>query len=125
MPCKRPGEKLDGAEGEVVLDFSSVRRIDPSCAASDGRVCRRCADGKAVKVVLRGVNIDVYKVLKLVKLASAIFIRELRYALRDNAKQEAVMQNHQQRDRLSWGDARFPVPGTGGHAAQHGLRRRA
>ena len=24
------GEKLDGAEGEVVLDFSSVRRIDPS-----------------------------------------------------------------------------------------------
>ena len=28
------------------------------------------ADEKAVKVVLRGVNIDIYKVLKLAKLAS-------------------------------------------------------
>jgi hypothetical protein len=28
----------------------------------------RIADEKAVKVVLRGVNVDVYKVLKLVKL---------------------------------------------------------
>jgi hypothetical protein len=28
----------------------------------------RVADEKAVKVALRGVNVDVYKVLKLVKL---------------------------------------------------------
>ena len=28
------------------------------------------ADDKAVKVVLRGVNVDIYKVLKLMKLAS-------------------------------------------------------
>jgi len=27
------------------------------------------ADEKAVKVVLRGVNVDIYKVLKLMKLA--------------------------------------------------------
>ena len=33
-------EKLDSAEGEVVLDFSSVRRIDPSALESDGKVSR-------------------------------------------------------------------------------------
>lgn len=58
---------LDRAQGEVVLDFSSVCRIDSGAlrALEDfGRV----ADEKAVKVALRGVNVDVYKVLKLVKL---------------------------------------------------------
>ena len=63
------GEKLDSVEGEAVLDFSSVRRIDPSAVrAMEGFADN--ADDKAVKVKLRGVNIDVYKVLKLVKLAS-------------------------------------------------------
>ncbi len=63
------GEKLDSVEGEVVLDFSSVRRVDPSAVrAMEGFA--DTADDKAVKVALRGVNVDVYKVLKLVKLAS-------------------------------------------------------
>lgn len=61
-------EKLDMAEGEVVLDFSSVRRIDPS-AVREMEKLAGVADDKAVKVGLRGVNIDIYKVLKLVKLA--------------------------------------------------------
>ena len=61
-------EKLDGAQGEVVLDFSSVRRIDPHAIRAMENLAGR-ADEKAVKVVLRGVNIDIYKVLKLVKLA--------------------------------------------------------
>jgi anti-anti-sigma regulatory factor len=62
-------EKLDGIEGEVVLDFLSVRRVD-------SRVLRAlegfagAADKKAVKVVLRSVNVDVYKVMKLMKLTS-------------------------------------------------------
>jgi anti-anti-sigma regulatory factor len=63
------GERLDSAEGEVVLDFSSVRRVD----ASEVRAIEEfanTADDKAVKPALRGVNVDVYKVLKLVKLAS-------------------------------------------------------
>ncbi|MGA1986404.1 MAG: STAS domain-containing protein [Candidatus Sulfotelmatobacter sp.] len=63
------GERLDSAEGEVVLDFSSVRRVD----ASEVRAIEEfanTADDKAVKLALRGVNVDVYKVLKLVKLAS-------------------------------------------------------
>jgi anti-anti-sigma regulatory factor len=63
------GETLDSAGGEVLLDFSSVRRIVPNVL----RVMEEfvgIADNKGVKVVLRGVNVDVYRVFKLVKLAS-------------------------------------------------------
>ena len=65
------GEKLDSAEGEVVVDFSSVRRIDSSAIRALEEFAD-AADDKAVKVVLRGVNVDVYKVLKLVKLGSRL-----------------------------------------------------
>jgi anti-anti-sigma regulatory factor len=63
------GETLDSAGGEVLLDLSSVRRIVPNAL----RVMEEfvgIADNKGVKVVLRGVNVDVYRVFKLVKLAS-------------------------------------------------------
>jgi anti-anti-sigma regulatory factor len=63
------GEKLDSTEGEVIVDFSSVRRIDPGTVRGIEEFAR-IADDKCVKVALRGVNVDVYKVLKLVKLAS-------------------------------------------------------
>jgi anti-anti-sigma regulatory factor len=62
-------EKLDSAEGEVVLDFSSVDRIDASALRGMEELAG-IADDKGVKVALRGVNVAVYKVLKLVKLAS-------------------------------------------------------
>ena len=62
-------ETLDGAQGDVVLDFSSVRRINPSGLRAMEKLAG-IADDKAVKVVLRGVNVDIYKVLKLVKLTS-------------------------------------------------------
>jgi len=60
-------ENLNGAEGEVLLDFSAVRRIGPSGlrAVED---FANAADAKAVKVSLCGVNVDVYKVLKLARL---------------------------------------------------------
>jgi anti-anti-sigma regulatory factor len=61
-------EQLDSADGELVLDFSSLRRIDPSVLRAIEELAGR-ADDKSVKVVLRGVNVDIYKVLKLVKLA--------------------------------------------------------
>ena len=63
------GETLGSAEGDLLLDFSSMRRIDSSVlrAMEEFAVI---ADGKGVKVVLRGVNVDVYRVFKLVKLAS-------------------------------------------------------
>jgi len=62
------GEKLGRTEGEVVLDFSSVRRIDPS-AVREMEKLAGVADDKAIKIGLRGVNVDIYKVLKLVRLA--------------------------------------------------------
>ena len=65
---QQAGEKLDKDGGEMVLDFSSVRRIDPS-ALREMEKLAAVAYAKSVKVGLRGVNIDVYKVLKLVKLA--------------------------------------------------------
>jgi len=65
------GEKLDIAEGEVMLDFSSVLRIDVSGLMALEQFAGR-ADDKGVKVALRGVNVSVYKVLKLVKLTSRL-----------------------------------------------------
>ena len=62
-------EKLDRVEGEVALDFSSVRRIDPSGLRAMEELADM-ADTKGVKLALRGVDVGVYKVLKLVNLAS-------------------------------------------------------
>ncbi|MFZ0733868.1 MAG: STAS domain-containing protein [Candidatus Sulfotelmatobacter sp.] len=61
------GTNLDSAQGETVLDFTSVRRIDTSALQAMEEFAR-IVDEKAVKVVLRGVNVDVYKVLKLARL---------------------------------------------------------
>jgi anti-anti-sigma regulatory factor len=60
-------EQLDSAEGELVLDFSGVQRIDPRALGAMEKLAGR-ADKEAVKVVLRGVNVTVYKVLKLMRL---------------------------------------------------------
>ena len=61
------GAKLDGAPVETVLDFSAVSRIDPRALVAMVELAR-IADEKAVKIGLRGVNVEIYKVLKLVKL---------------------------------------------------------
>ena len=60
-------DKLNEAQGETVLDFSSVSRID-SAELRALEELARLADEKAVKVVLRDVSVDIYKVLKLMKL---------------------------------------------------------
>jgi anti-anti-sigma regulatory factor len=62
-------QKLESNQGDLCLDFSSVRRIDPSALKAMAELAD-AADGKSVKVVLRGVNVDIYKVLKLMKLTS-------------------------------------------------------
>ena len=62
-------EKLDSVAGEMALDLSLVRRIDPSALRAMEKFAD-IADTKGVKVVLRGVDVGVYKVLKLVNLAS-------------------------------------------------------
>ena len=56
--------KLDSAKGELVLDFSSVRRIDSSELRSLENLAK-VAKEKSVKVALSGLNVDVYRVLKL------------------------------------------------------------
>jgi anti-anti-sigma regulatory factor len=64
---REAGEKLDSTEGEVALDFSSVHRIDSSALRAMEELAQ-IASEKNVKVALRAVNVDVYKVLKLVRL---------------------------------------------------------
>jgi len=64
---------LDGAQGEAILDFSSVRRIDAGTLRALDDFAR-VAHEKAVRIVLRGVNVEVYKVLKLVKLMQRFFV---------------------------------------------------
>jgi len=64
---RRAGEKLDPAGGEVVLDFSAVGRIDTGTLQALKEFAD-IANQQAVKVVLCGVNVHVYKVLKLMKL---------------------------------------------------------
>ncbi|HEV2426006.1 MAG TPA: STAS domain-containing protein [Terriglobia bacterium] len=61
-------EKLTGAGDEIILDFSSVPRIDPSALRAMESLATT-ADRKAATVTLRGVNVEVYRVLKLMQLA--------------------------------------------------------
>ncbi|MGB7847909.1 MAG: STAS domain-containing protein [Candidatus Acidiferrum sp.] len=61
--------KLGTVEGELVLDFSCARRLDPSSLRVMEELVST-AEGEGIKVVLCGVSAGVYKVLKLVKLAS-------------------------------------------------------
>jgi len=60
-------QKLDRAGSELVLDFSAVHWIDSKAVRAIDELAQK-ADEKAVRIVLRGVSVDVYKVLKLVRL---------------------------------------------------------
>lgn len=66
---REAGDKLDAANGDITLDFASVHQIDASMVRAMEELADR-ADVKGVRVALRGINVDVYKVLKLVKLSS-------------------------------------------------------
>jgi anti-anti-sigma regulatory factor len=55
--------------GEVVLDFSTVLRIDTS-ALQEIEDLAAAAEKQSVTVECRGVNVSVYKVLKLARLTS-------------------------------------------------------
>jgi anti-anti-sigma regulatory factor len=62
-------EQLESADGELVLDLSELRRIDPQILNAIEELAD-AAERKGVKIALRGVSVGVYKVLKLLKLAS-------------------------------------------------------
>jgi len=63
--------KLATADGEVTIDFSSVCRVDAQVIQRLEELASQ-ADVKGVRVALRGVGVDLYKVFKLVKLSSRI-----------------------------------------------------
>lgn len=60
--------KVIRGKGETVLDFSAVRRVDAKAIRAMEELAN-LADARAIKIELRGVNVEVYKVLKLVRLA--------------------------------------------------------
>lgn len=64
-------EKLEIADGELLLDLSSVRRLDPS-GVNALKKLTSLAGERSVKLVVRGVSVDVYRVLKLVRLADQL-----------------------------------------------------
>ena len=61
------GEKLESMEGDMILDFSAVRRVDPAALSAMSDFVDS-ADENCVHLVLRGVSVDVYRVLKLARL---------------------------------------------------------
>lgn len=61
-------ETLKRAEGELVLDFSSVVRIDSRAALAMERLVD-LASQTSRKIELRAVNTSIYRTLKLLKLA--------------------------------------------------------
>jgi anti-anti-sigma regulatory factor len=60
-------DKVKSAQGEVVLDFSAVPRVDSDAVVALEHLAALGAE-RSVTVVLRAVNGDIYKVLKLMKL---------------------------------------------------------
>lgn len=64
-------EVLDSAPHELALDFSTVNRIDSRGLRTLEQLVQK-AEEKKVKVTLRGVNVDLYKTFKLIKLASRV-----------------------------------------------------
>jgi anti-anti-sigma regulatory factor len=62
-------ERLDSAGKELVLDFTGVQRIEP-VGLEAMETLAGIAEDKGIRVVLAGVSVQVYKVLKLTKLAA-------------------------------------------------------
>ena len=60
-------KKLDGADGEMILDFSSVGLVDAPALRAIEQLAAGAED-KGVKLVLRGASVEFYRVLKLMKL---------------------------------------------------------
>jgi anti-anti-sigma regulatory factor len=60
---------VESADSELMLDLSSAGRIDSGALRKMEELAGK-AEQKNIKVVLRGINVDIYKVLKLGRLAS-------------------------------------------------------
>jgi anti-anti-sigma regulatory factor len=62
-------QKLEKTDVDLVLDFSSVSRLDTSSVEALEELAQ-LAENRGAEIVLREVNIDVYKVLKLIGLTT-------------------------------------------------------
>jgi anti-anti-sigma regulatory factor len=69
VALQEASEKLESGNAKMILDFSEVERIEPS-ALNALQGLADMADAKAVRLALRNVNVDIYKALKLLKLAA-------------------------------------------------------
>jgi len=66
--CEEALAKLASGESEIVLDLGAIRRVDPAAVRALEKLAA-AAEEKSAKVALLGVDVDVYKVLKLVRLS--------------------------------------------------------
>lgn len=64
---EKAAESLDGEQNHPLLDFSSVRKIDAPGLRALQEYAHK-AEEKKIKVSLRGVDVNVYKTLKLARL---------------------------------------------------------
>lgn len=66
---REAGKTLSETHGAVVLDFSDVRRVAPEDLQALEKLAEQETPGSG-SLTLRAVSVDVYKVLKLSRLAS-------------------------------------------------------
>ncbi|HXK04137.1 MAG TPA: STAS domain-containing protein [Verrucomicrobiae bacterium] len=62
-------DSLEKVDGELVLDFSPVRRIEPPALKVMEELAARAGE-RHVRLALEEVDVNIYRVLKLSKLAS-------------------------------------------------------
>jgi anti-anti-sigma factor len=62
-------ERLRTADGALTIDLSGVRRLDPAALPLFEQLAAEARD-HTVRLILSGVSVAVYKVLKLSGLAS-------------------------------------------------------
>jgi anti-anti-sigma regulatory factor len=62
-------EKLNASEGEVLIDCNALMRLDGGALRALEDLARLARE-KETKVVLRGMNVELYRVLKLTRLTS-------------------------------------------------------
>lgn len=67
LALEQAAKQLESGVKEITVDFSSVRRVDASHVR---RLEGLTHSENGVKIVLRGVNVDFYKTLKLLKLTN-------------------------------------------------------
>ena len=60
--------RRERAGGQIVLDFTAVKRIDVETLNALEEAAAE-ATANSQKIALQGVNVDVYKALKLMKVA--------------------------------------------------------